>query len=215
MYYFDNQFLQSYLDLVPSITVYVKGQPLTISSKSDLGDTQVGVGYDEYGKPISFPYPQVQQVLAKGQRINLDQLQKAIKGKEKPKSQEEKPPQEPSGEEKPSGGEPKGGGGGKQAKPEEPSGGEEGEEKTTNIDQPNPDAPEKSSEKPSKEKEPSKKESVIRLHHFISIDNPRSPQHGLTGVVRHKDSYGIVIEAYNGSSAWTAGDMVTVKNEYL
>jgi len=204
MYYFDNQFLQSYLDLVPNITVYVKGQPLTITSKSDLDDTQIGVGYDEYGKPISFPYPQVQQVLAKGQKINLDQLQKSIKGKEKKAApdKEKEPETDKSSKE---------GGEGPFAAPSKSGVESEEPKKADKSEKPK----EKESPVPEKADQKDKKESVVRLHHFISIDNPKSPQYGLTGIVRHKDNYGIVIEAYNVSSTWMRGDMVTVNKEYI
>lgn len=216
MYYFDNEFLKGYLDIVPHITVYVNGQPYSISSKNDLADTQVGVASDEYGKAITFTYPQIQQVVAKGQTITIDQLQKVIKGQAKPQKREEEPSKQ--GEE---GGEsPKGGGGGGGKDPFAPGGGkgepskEKGEEKPKNPfagggEEKSP--PDKEQPKPEK----SKKESVAKTNHFFSVDNPASPQYGLAGVVRHQDGYGIVIEAYNKGETWQPWDMVTVRRDHL
>lgn len=182
MYYFDNQFLQSYLDLTDTIQVFVDGEILSITSKHDLHDTQVGVGSDEYGQQHTFSYPAITKLIAKGQTITVDQLQDKLKGDEQP----------PEGEEKPA------------DKKDAPDGEQEGgeEDLTPSEEKPKEQEPEKEKEEPVKEQ--------VKLHHFTEVSDRRSKYHGLKGVVRLIDNKGMVVEAYNVGSIWARGDMVTV-----
>jgi hypothetical protein len=94
MYYFDNEFLQQYVDLRRTIKVTVDGEILTITDKSDIKDPTQGTGYDAEGNPSLFNYMDIQQIQVGPNIITLDKLQTMVgdeEAKEKPASTK-KPP---------------------------------------------------------------------------------------------------------------------------
>ncbi len=81
MYYFDNEFLQQYLDTGTKLKVYVDSEWYDIPEKSDVSDKVDGIGYTQYGQPHYFDYRDVEQIKAGNKVFTLDMLQSMQGGK--------------------------------------------------------------------------------------------------------------------------------------
>ena len=85
MYFFDNQTLNQYLESGEKLQVFANKEYLTITSKSDISDTQYGAGIDVSGKTIPFSYKEIEHIKIGGFIYTMDQLQKSF---EAPKPEE-------------------------------------------------------------------------------------------------------------------------------
>lgn len=81
MYYFDNEFLQQYLDTGTKLKVYVDSEWYDIPEKSDVSDKVDGIGYNQYGQEHYFDYRDVEQIKAGNKVFTLDMLQSMQGGK--------------------------------------------------------------------------------------------------------------------------------------
>jgi len=116
MYYFDNKFLQQYIDAGAKLQVYYNSEWYSITDLADLHNADEAVGYDEYGEPKStIPYKQIELIMVNGSVYTRDQLQSMRTGEEsadtsdnsdtgskKTPDDEPEPEDEPEAEEKPS-----------------------------------------------------------------------------------------------------------------
>lgn len=99
MYYFDNKFLQQYIDTGAKLQVYYDSEWYNISDLIDLHNATEAVGYDEYGESKTIPYKQIELIQVNGSVITIDNLQTMMTGKEteddsktkKPSSDSEEP----------------------------------------------------------------------------------------------------------------------------
>lgn len=104
MCYFDNKYLQQYLDSGQELWVYDGYEWHEIVDMSDIEKSNKGTGYDAQGKASSFSYFDIQQIkVGKNLIITLDQLQKMMGSDvetEKPKKEpsSKKPEKEPDEE---------------------------------------------------------------------------------------------------------------------
>lgn len=78
MYFFDNQTLNQYLESGEKLQVFANKEYLTITSKSDISDTQYGAGIDVSGKTIPFSYKEIEHIKIGGFIYTMDQLQKSF-----------------------------------------------------------------------------------------------------------------------------------------
>ena len=97
MYYFDNKYLQQYVDAGSKLSgsnlkVYVNQEWYNITSLSDLQDPIDGIGYDEYGGDHRFDYKSIESIQIGGRITTLDQLQTQMTGKPDDSSKEEPKP---------------------------------------------------------------------------------------------------------------------------
>jgi hypothetical protein len=102
MYYFDNRFLQQYLDQRKPLKVCVGSVWYDVADKGDLSDNLDGIGYDVYGKDHRFDYRDITQIKVGNQTYTLEQLQAFMT--QKPEEEKEKKGSsnsEPSPEEEP------------------------------------------------------------------------------------------------------------------
>lgn len=109
MYYFDNKYLQQYIDQGTELWVYDGYQWREVAEKEDLIDPVEGYGYDVNGRGYKFQYKQIEQIKVDGRIFTMDQLQTQMSGKssdtgEKPASKGPKEPgpsdEEPAPEKK-------------------------------------------------------------------------------------------------------------------
>ena len=98
MYYFDNEFLQQYIDLRRTIKVTVNGEVLTITDKSDIEDPQQGTGYDASSNPSIFNYMDIEQIQVGPNIITIDKLQTMV-GDEPEKPATDSKPSKPAADE--------------------------------------------------------------------------------------------------------------------
>jgi hypothetical protein len=123
MYYFDNDFLSQYFDQGIAVKVFVDGEYYDIAGKSDIEDTEFGIGYTLQGRPHTFDYRSIEQIKAGNNIITKDHLQSKIDGVEEPEGGEEDMDGEDGGMDDlggaDGGGEPAPEGGGEEAPPEE------------------------------------------------------------------------------------------------
>lgn len=106
MYYFDNKFLQQYLDTGAQLQIYYQSEWYNIADLSDLDDAKKAVGYDEYGESKYIPYVGIELIQVNGSIITIEQLQSMMTGKPKEdgdnsKSSQDAPEEEPDMEEPP------------------------------------------------------------------------------------------------------------------
>lgn len=102
MYYFDNKYLQQYIDQQVELWVFDGYQWYEVADKYDLEDPIKGYGYDANGRGSEFKYKQIEQIKVDNKLFTLDQLQAQFTGK----SSEDEP--EPKGDKEPSSGDEEG-----------------------------------------------------------------------------------------------------------
>lgn len=97
MYYFDNKYLQQYIDQQVELWVFDGYQWYEVADKYDLEDPIKGYGYDANGRGSEFKYKQIEQIKVDNKLFTLDQLQAQFTGKSSEDEPESKGDTEPSG----------------------------------------------------------------------------------------------------------------------
>lgn len=102
MIYFDNEYLQQYLNLKKNVIVTVDNVILTLADEDDVSDPNKGVGYTENGESHMFDYMDIEKIQVGQNIIDLDTLQK-IRSDEPQKTKEPEPkkPSKPEEEDTP------------------------------------------------------------------------------------------------------------------
>lgn len=98
MYYFDNKYLQQYIDQQVELWVFDGYQWREVADKYDLEDPIKGYGYDVNGRGSEFKYKQIEQIKVDNKLFTLDQLQAQFTGKSSEDEPKSKGGKEPSGE---------------------------------------------------------------------------------------------------------------------
>jgi hypothetical protein len=78
MYYFDNEFLKSYLQLDNDLKVVINGSVLSISSTSDVENSKFGLAYDENGKGQKIDYRRISGIYINDSFMDLKGLEEYI-----------------------------------------------------------------------------------------------------------------------------------------
>lgn len=99
MYYFNNEYLKQYLKSGGgTVKVYVNGDFYKIIDDEDLAHNEYGVGYEETGKAITFPYKSITAVKIGDAEFTIDQLQAAFDS-DSSADKSSDPPAEPAADE--------------------------------------------------------------------------------------------------------------------
>lgn len=99
MYFFDNKFLQQYIDAGAKLKIYSNSDWHTISDLSDLKSAKFATAYSEYGEATQIPYKQIELIQVNGSVITIENLQSMMTGKQaddqkKPASEKEPGPED-------------------------------------------------------------------------------------------------------------------------
>jgi hypothetical protein len=90
MYYFDNKYLQQYIDQNVDLWVYDGYEWFEVADRSDILDPIDGYGYDVNGRGFKFKYKQIEKIKVDGKIFTIDNLQSQFTGK--PSQDVDKPP---------------------------------------------------------------------------------------------------------------------------
>lgn len=101
MYFFDNKYLQQYLDSKRPLKIYVDQTWYEITSMDELKDPVDGIASDEFGATHYFDYRDIEQVKIGNNTITQDMLQTQMTGKAPDDEKESKPKDDSEDDEEP------------------------------------------------------------------------------------------------------------------
>lgn len=101
MYYFDNEFLKSYLELGNDLKVVINGGVLSIPSVSDVENSKFGLAYNEDGQGQKIDYRRISGIYINDSFMDLKGLEEYINSQnqlsngEEPETKEKTPEKTP------------------------------------------------------------------------------------------------------------------------